>query len=453
MGWLGRVLLCVVLATFYVAGARMHARTVNRMKSRGDQTGYLIDAENVYANWHGRTPPALVGERNRMPVYAGVLALFYSPAISDQAFFERAQQVNICLSLLLLGGIWLVASHYLSPHPAANLTGVAAFGWFIFKAGYAQSELLFYTFFFFAFLACWQLFRERASEGRLITAAAAGLLCGIAHLTKAAMLPFVGLVLAVGSAWSLAPWLSRTRGAGVHTDAAPRRAMSVALVAIGFLLVVWPYISTSKRVFGHYFYNVNSTFYAWYDNWPRASVGTALHGDGQHWPDMPAAELPGPGRYLREHSVAQIAERMSGGFRDMGTVLRRDFDLLPYLTLYLGMLAVLLATRRRALAAMARDHRWTVLFLALYGVTYLLATAFYHPISGTGTGRFLLAHALPLFFILSRTLDSARFTSTRWQVAGFRPGVEGFHWLVSAVLLFNVGVRVWPRLMQTYGGF
>ena len=35
-----------------------------------------------------------------------------------------------------------------------------------------------------------------------------------------------------------------------------------------------PYLSTSKRVFGQYFYNVNSTFYMWYDDWPHASVGT-----------------------------------------------------------------------------------------------------------------------------------------------------------------------------------
>ena len=279
MSWTLRVLLCVALATFYVAGASTHAVRVNRTKSRGDQSGYLLDAEQVYANWHGRTPAVLIGERNRMPVYAGVLALFYSPRLTDQAFFERARQVNIVLSLVLLGLIWFAAARYLPPLAAANLAGVAAFGWFVFKAGYTQSELLYYTVFFLAFLACWRLFHTTGVERRAMTAAAAGLLCGLAQLTKASMLPFVALVLAVGAVWSLAPLLRRTP---VRGDSTPRRAASLLLFALCFLLVVWPYISTSKRVFGHYFYNVNSTFYAWYDNWSRASVGTALHGDGQH---------------------------------------------------------------------------------------------------------------------------------------------------------------------------
>ena len=449
MSWTLRVLLCVALATFYVAGSSTHAVRVNRIKSRGDQTGYLIDAKQVYANWHGRSPAGLVGERNRMPVYAGVLALFYSPALSDQAFFERAQRVNIVLSLALLAGIWFAAARYLPPLAAANLTGVAAFGWFVFKAGYTQSELLSYTVFFLAFLACWRLFHAGV-ERRALTAAAAGVLCGLSQLTKASMLPFVALVLAEGAVWSLAPLFRRT---AVHGDSAPRRAATLLLFALCFLLVVWPYISTSKRVFGHYFYNVNSTFYVWYDNWPRASVGTALHGDGQHWPDMPAADLPGPNRYLHEHTAGQIVARFAGGFQDMGVVLRRDFDLLPYLALYGGMFVLLIGTRRQALSAMARDHIWPVTLLAAYAGTYLMATAFYQPTSGTGTGRFLLAHALPLFFILSRIIGSARLRATVWEVAGLRVDAMRFHQLVSAVILFNVAVRVWPRLMQTYGGF
>lgn len=450
MRLLWQVLLCVALASVYAAGARTHAVRVNRIKSRGDQTGYLIDAEQVYANWHGPAPARLIGERNRMPVYAGVLALFYSPRLSDQAFFERAQRVNIVLSLALLGVVWFAAARYLPPLAAANLTGVAAFGWFIFKAGYAQSELLYYTVFFLAFLACWRLFHVESGERRFVTAAVAGLLCGLAQMTKASMLPFVALVITVGTAWSLAPALSLSPKQG---DSVSRRAASLMLVALCFLLVVWPYISTSQRVFGHYFYNVNSTFYAWYDNWPRASVGTALHGDGQHWPDMPAADLPGPARYLHEHTAAQIAARLAGGFADMGVVLRRDFDLLPYLALYGGMFVLLIGTRRQVLAAMARAHLWPVTLLALYAVTYLMATAFYHPISGTGTGRFLLAHALPLFFILSRIIGSARLAGTGWQIAGVRLDASRFQQLVSAVILFNVAVRVWPRLMQTYGGF
>ena len=117
------------------------------------------------------------------------------------------------------------------------------------------------------------------------------------------------------------------------------------------------------------------------------------------------------------------------------------------------MFVLLIGTRRQALSAMAREHISPVMLLAAYAGTYLMATAFYQPISGTGTGRFLLAHALPLFFILSRIIGSARLRATVWEVAGLRVDAMRFHQLVSAVILFNVAVRVWPRLMQTYGGF
>src|SRR6266540_3214716 len=78
-----RAVLFTALAVVYVAGATQHAEQVNTFKARGDQSGYLWDAQNVYANWHGATPPILIGERNRMPWYAAFLAVFWSPAMSN----------------------------------------------------------------------------------------------------------------------------------------------------------------------------------------------------------------------------------------------------------------------------------------------------------------------------------------------------------------------------------
>src|SRR5687768_3736093 len=69
-------LLAVGLVTFYYAGATEHGRRINTARARADQSGYLWDAVAVYKNWHGAEPQALVGERNRLPVYPGLLALF-----------------------------------------------------------------------------------------------------------------------------------------------------------------------------------------------------------------------------------------------------------------------------------------------------------------------------------------------------------------------------------------
>src|SRR5262249_21225780 len=154
------------------------------------QTGYLWDAENVSANWHGRQPPVVIGERNRMPLYAGFLALFYHRDLSDPDFFEVAKRANIYLSLGLIVILALIFFRELPPLVATNLTAIVTFGIFIFKAGYAQSELLFYFLMFVTFLGCWHLLRGSTGWRAVAIAAATGLVAGLAQLTKAAMLPF-----------------------------------------------------------------------------------------------------------------------------------------------------------------------------------------------------------------------------------------------------------------------
>lgn len=280
----------VLLATFYVAAAKEHDTRINVSKARGDQSGYLMDAENVYANWHGRQPPVLIGERNRMPLYAGYLALSYRPTMSDQRFFEIGKRRNIYLSLLLLAALYPILRRYLAPHPARNLLLVTAFGSFIFKASYVQSDLLFYFLFFAAFALILELIRRPftwpATTARAIGAGRVG---GLAHLSKAAAMPLIGIAGVVLLGMGL--WEVRARKSG------GRRILAAVLMATAFFAVLSPYLLENKRAFGRYLYNVNTTFYMWYDDWPQASGGTIQHGDGVGWPTMPAADLPSASRY------------------------------------------------------------------------------------------------------------------------------------------------------------
>jgi hypothetical protein len=438
---------------FYVIAASEHGRRVNTSKARGDQSGYLWDAENVYANWHGRRPPTVIGERNRMPLYAGYLALFYHPDLSDPEFFEIAKRANIYLSLALLIALaWIVFRH-LPPLAATNLTGIIAFSVFIFKAGYAQSELLFYFLMFVTFLGCWHLLRSAGGWRAVGLAVATGTAAALAHLTKAAMIPFVGIFLAIDVASILARRIRREAGEAATVRDSAWRAAAALVFAMVFLAVLWPYLSTSKRVFGQYFYNVNSTFYVWYDDWAQASVGTYVHGDGVGWPTMPQSELPGPGRYWREHSVGQVAKRVVSGFEDMALKSVQMYGYLPYLLIYCAMLVIILTTRWNVVGPMLRANMPLVVFLAVYGTVYLVAIAFYYPTSGTGTARFLLAHLAPLFFALSYLFSREQLTRTRWPVGGIRLGLQHFNMVVFALLALDLTFRLWPRLMTTYGGF
>lgn len=439
-------LLLVVAAAswFYVTAAAEHGRRVNLSKARADQSGYLMDAENIYHNWHGRKPRVLIGERNRMPLYTGYLALFYHKGLSDPDYFDVAKQANIYLSLGLLYILAVVLWTQLPPLPAVNLAALAAFGIFIYKAAYSQSELLFTFFMFLTFLGCWHLLQYAGLPGwRLLRLAAlTGLAAGLAHFTKAALPPYLALFLAVLSAKAVAD--SRGGRGRVVFDwhGLVWRGAAIAVFVAAFLAPLSPYLMTNKRVFGQYFYNVNSNFYVWYDDWASASVGTRLHGDGQHWPDLPASEIPSAARYWREHSVRQIAERIESGFENMAIVSYRTYDYLPFVILYGGAALWVGMRHRTAVAAIIRDHVWLCGFLAAYAALYLVAIAFYFPISGTGTARFLIPHLLPLFFALSRLLSSQRFR-----------GLVPFHLLMTVVLTLDVCLRTHTRLMATYGGF
>ncbi len=443
--------LGMALSVFFVRAASEHGRRVNISKARGDQSGYLYDAKNIYDNANGKTPPVLIGERNRMPMYPAYLALFYHPSLDDWAFFEYGKQLNIYLAVGLLALLGAVLWAHLPPLPAVNLLGIAAFGWFIYKAGYTQSELLFYTFFFLAFLACWHLLRATPSRRQIELGALAGLLCALAYLTKASNPPFMALFAGVFGLQALWPSGSYPSGRRLASTGWSLGALAVFILVL--LAVLSPYLTTNRQVFGRYFYNVNSTFYAWYDDWAEASVGVRLHGDGHRWPDVPAVEIPSAERYWREHSIGQIAIRVWSGIEDMAIVSWRTYDYLGYFVLYTGMLILLATTRWRSMRRLLSDHAWLALFLVGYFTMYFFATAFYFPISGTGTGRFLITHLLPYFFVLSHLFSKSRFSAETWTLGGFRIGFPHFHLLVLVLLVFDVSFRTYPRLMTTYGGF
>jgi hypothetical protein len=430
----------------YVAGAVRHGAQVNVSRVRADQSGYLWDAVGIHQDRQAGTD-RLIGERNRMPLYPWLLSWLYDPSLNPDQFFERAKRWNIGLSLVLLVVIGVTARRLLPPVPALDLLLVAAFGYFVFKAPYAQVELLFYTVWWLMFLACWL---SLTSSGRraVMFGALAGLLAALAHLSKAALLPFAGLFIAI----------SAVRSGVVLFAARPggRRLMGEALVplvfTLTFLAVLSPYLLNSKRVFGHYFYNVNSTFYVWYDDWPAASQGTYQHGDGVGWPNMPASETPGMRKYLREHSASQIATRIKDGLTEMVVVSYNRLWYFKYVTLYLAFAAVLFASRGRAVAGVVAEQPALAGFLVLYGITYLLAVAFYKPISGT-TLRMLLTHVLPLLFAVSRAFAHPRLSGTQWNIGGMLVTPVHFQGFVLLTVIFDAAFTIWPRLMTEFAGY
>ena len=189
--------LAIGLGSFYYLAASAHARTVNTSKARGDQSAYLGEAQLVYRNWTGANDPPVLQPRNRMPLYPSFLAALYDPAWSDDEFFVHAKTQSIVLSLLLMAVVGLILWRSLPPLLAVNLFLIVAFGSFVFRAGYVQSELLFDTLNFATFVAMWRLFRVSSPRAGIGWGMSAGVLAALAQLTKASMLPLVVMFLIV----------------------------------------------------------------------------------------------------------------------------------------------------------------------------------------------------------------------------------------------------------------
>ena len=433
------------VALFYLYGVRQQFLFVNTDRFQTDQSAYLEAAKSLKtSNYTALT------DRNRMPVYPFLLSLLYEPGLSDEAFFARGKLLNVGLSLLILPILLWIFRQYLPLFTAVNLFLIHAFTLYIFKAAYVQAELLFYLLNFAGFLLLCRLLWQPQWQTAVFT----GILLGVAHLTKASILP--GLLLFGGTAVLQAGF---RRFWQRPYPPQPRQFLFElavpALVILFFLLTIWPYIQNSKEQFGHYFYNVNSTFYIWYDHWDKVETGTSAHGDRVGWPDIPPDEIPSAAKYFREHTTAQLFQRMFDGFLVILITTTNSYGYLTYFCLLSGVVfAVALITHQQT-RHLIRTHACVSLFVISFFCVYLLLYAWYWPISSGN--RFVLALFSPLMFTLAyllfRLFDQqlalkiSRHSQTQVNLG------QLLNWIMFVVLLVDGYIILTVRVGAVYGGF
>ena len=125
----------------------------------------------------------------------------------------------------------------------------------------------------------------------------------------------------------------------------------------------------------------------------------------------------------------------------------------PFVLLYAAYAGALVAANRRGFRDHVRRHASLALFVSLYAVVFLLASAFYNPISATGTTRYLIAHLTPFFFVLAYFTTMEPFRSTTWRVGRLRIRTSHLDLVISAGLAYSIVFVLWNRLATTYGGF
>jgi hypothetical protein len=428
----GVALLVLLILTIYGFEAHARRRLMSSPASLGDQDAYLAHAQKMY-----ETGYAYVADRNRMPVFPFLLSLIYRPGMSESEFLTRAQTFNVNLSIVLLLLLFLLLRKFFEPLQAVALMAATAFGVFLYRAGNAQTEVLYYFVSFCAFVLLLRMF----SAPRWWLAAIAGATVGLAHLTKASVLPAFAIWVAVFAMQIFWSFAKRDRDSG---SALSRLGMLLLAMAT-FLAVVFPYIQTSKRIYGQYFYNVNSNFVMWCDSSTEGWKFLRDHWEKAKWQELPREQIPSAAKYWREHSVSQIAYRVAHGLRRLATQNAMAIGYYKFVIVLVIAAGILGLRQRERVRQLFLEQPFAAVFCVLFFSAYLLLYAWYDQI--VNDTRFVLSIFLP--FIFAASIFALRLGRDRVvAIADWRLAFPQFFaglliWLAVIDVVYNAA-RAWP---------
>ena len=451
---MNRILVCGAIwglaSALFVWGALQQGHRVNTNRHASDQSAYL-----GYARQLAETNFAAVGDRARMPIYPAVMAFLDRPGLTEDEFFQRGKLAGIALAALVVALAAGLFQYHGKLWDTTTATLVVMLTVMAYKAPYCQADVLFYG------LSCllFCLLLSLIDRPRFTTAALAGCMAGLAHLTKASVLPALGLAIGMLLIRGSIAWYQLRGADRAAGDRSALRHFGQHLGCAGlmlgcFLIVVFPYIRTSHERFGTYFYNVNSTFYVWYDSWEEAKAGTRAHGDRVGWPDLPADQIPSFKKYLREHTPLQMLTREARGLLRYALLLYfYSYGYAEFAYLYFSLLAVIYWQNRRAIDWRGAWQRRasTLAFVVLYFTGYLLLYAWFAPVS-IGH-RFILTLFLPAMWLAVGALSYAQDHSLKLRLPGGKVIEAAAISPLVLIALAGYALLVFPQRIGTvYGG-
>ncbi len=467
--WRRAVALTALLAVSGALAVRadQHAALWNQNAQAFDQSAYLHFAQKMR-----RSHFTYWTDGARGPAFPFLLALVYQRGMTDEAHFAIARRLGIALSLAALAALAALLWRWLPRHSALNILWISTFSVFLFRAPYVQPEPLYYVAFFVAYVQACRLLQAPGIRAGLL----AGTALGVAQLLKPAVLPALGLLLVLVLLDGLVGVWRRSRCrkqprelAGQPSgfrdqrlgqpdgDAGKPQAPSgcwavwaVLSTAVAFLSVTAPWWISNIRTFGHPFYNVNTTFYMWYDSWDEVKAGTRAHGDRIGWPTIPAEDLPGPARYVRDHTAQDIWHRLAAGSRRLLDDARGPHGFGRYAILYAAVCGAIALRERRRLLTHLRRAPTVVLFVGGFFVLYLSGFAWFGPVN---YGERLL-QSLFLPWLYTCSVVGHRLTVSRvLQVRGRSMALSGcLEAAVSALAIPDGAIAFGWRILRLSGG-
>ncbi len=220
----------------------------------------------------------------------------------EEDFFPRTKTLCVLLSHFAWGW-WARPFGYAGPRPGLGTYAGSGLYSVPLPAAYVQAEGLYYTSSGLVFIGALGSCGDPS-----VGAVALGAVMGLTYLTKASILPAVGLAAVLlaarqGWAWwrSTKPRAKRPPPAGVNW----RKCSSRRRWSATYLVTISPYLYNSKKIYGYAFYNVNSTFYIWCDSFQQAKDNVRNYDDRRAYPDIPPDKVPSAQRYLATHTPSR----------------------------------------------------------------------------------------------------------------------------------------------------
>ncbi|HPG40390.1 MAG TPA: hypothetical protein PLP19_15580 [bacterium] len=442
-----KIALVILAAALFIVvfyyGAERHSREVNTDYDKFDQGAYMYYAQNLHDTHYHFT-----GDRNRHPLYPIIMSVFYRTGMSLDDYFVLGKRINIIIALLILAALAWIFFRFFPRHTAINLFFITAFTVFIFKAPYFQCELLFFFLSFLTFLLILKMFTAPTWYYAILT----GIFTGLTFLTKASVMPALGLLavwFTCKQVWLFVAGLRAKTSRSVNLKQLLFPFITLALVIVTFIIVVYPYIKNNKKIFGEYFYNVNSTFYMWYDSREQIKSGTRAHGDRTGWPQMPPEQIPSMKKYFQEHTLAQVFNRVwTGGITSI-KASKQAYGYFWFIFLYTLYFILILFMNRKKTWLLLKEHIFLFLFLFCYFGVFFGLNAWWNYLGPSV--RHILTLFLPFLFVVN--LIIRQLPEKKPTIAGRTLRVDViFNVFISVVLLYNVYIIMTTRLYAMTGG-
>ena len=434
-------LLAATAALFLWGAGKQFLR--NGDMDRTDQSAYM-----KYAKESRTVPFGFAPSRNYMPIYPGIMSWFYREGASDAEYFQRGKRVNVGIALLTLAlvyGVFLRGNHLWDATVALS---AAALSLVAFKAPCFQPELLFLAISLLTFVAQLHLILRPSWQA----AAVAGILSGLAYLTKGSVPPAILLTILCLLGRSVVS-LARRRASEIGPRPAAVRAgfgkapWAAAMVfAASLLIVVSPYLRASKQMYGRWICENNSYFF-WCDSWTECQALMASVGQERGLYSMPSSDLPGPITYWRTHTLGDAGARLAEGFRRLYQQhVQWGYGYARFIMVYGVCLALIAWQRRKDVRAwLAEDgHRWALLYSSGFFAGYLLLCAWYTHIDNSR--RFTLILFYPALYLSVKGLAAARKADVEWNLFGSKLKASA---VTSIVLLFLIQYVIFDFAYRT----